>query len=77
MPKGLRQIEAFIHDPVACSVIDFGITQIVDQNVGLHSIIPKWPFNASAWQDEPYYQVRNFPHSPNTNPSLLCKEQQR
>ena len=39
------------------AVVDFGITQIVDSNVGVHSIIPKWPFNASAWETTPYYQV--------------------
>jgi acetamidase/formamidase len=44
---------------VMSNVIDFGITQIVDSNIGFHSIIPKWPFNASAWEDEPYYQAKN------------------
>lgn len=44
---------------VMSNVIDFGITQIVDSNIGFHSIIPKWPFNASSWADEPYYQAKN------------------
>ncbi|KAK9828765.1 hypothetical protein WJX72_001972 [[Myrmecia] bisecta] len=40
------------------SHIDFGITQIVDSNVGLHSMIPKWMFNTTGWEAEPYYQAK-------------------
>ncbi|KAK9814409.1 hypothetical protein WJX72_005468 [[Myrmecia] bisecta] len=40
------------------SHIDFGITQIVDYNVGLHAMIPKWMFNTTGWKDEPYYQAK-------------------
>ncbi|KAK9814840.1 hypothetical protein WJX72_012452 [[Myrmecia] bisecta] len=40
------------------SHVDFGITQIVDSNVGLHAMIPKWMFNTTGWKDEPYYQAK-------------------
>jgi acetamidase/formamidase len=46
---------------VMSNTVNFGITQIVDANVGLHAIIPKWPFNASAWESEPYYQAKTMP----------------
>ncbi|GAB4824040.1 hypothetical protein N2152v2_011086 [Parachlorella kessleri] len=37
------------------AAIDFGVTQVVDANVGVHSIIPKWLFNSSMWESEPQY----------------------
>ncbi|KAL0055138.1 hypothetical protein WJX82_007595 [Trebouxia sp. C0006] len=36
--------------------VDFQITQVVDANVGIHSVIPKWIFNSSAWEKQAYYQ---------------------
>lgn len=45
------------------AAVDFGITQIVDSNVGIHSIIPKWMFNATAWAENPYYEVSAIIHA--------------
>ncbi|KAL3145841.1 hypothetical protein ABBQ38_015213 [Trebouxia sp. C0009 RCD-2024] len=37
--------------------VDFEITQIVDSNVGIHAKIPKWLFNSTLWETEPFYEA--------------------
>ncbi|KAK9811476.1 hypothetical protein WJX72_004546 [[Myrmecia] bisecta] len=41
--------------------VDFGITQVVDGNVGIHSIIPKWVFSPQAWKASPEYYPKVIP----------------
>lgn len=41
--------------------VDFGITQVVDANVGIHAIIPKWMFTPSEWKDSPSYLPKIIP----------------